>query len=162
MTQPTASTAHTEAPRVGQVAPDFALPDPTGRLIRLSDYRGVKNVVLYFYPKDYTPGCTTEACAFRDQYEVFKEAGAEVIGVSMDSVESHRQFATDHRLPFILLSDADGSVSKLYQVSSLFGLWRKRITFVIDQAGVIRHIFESQLQATKHIDEALKVLRTLQ
>ena len=150
------------APRVGQVAPDFTLPDQSGRPVRLSDYRGLKNVVLYFYPKDYTAGCTAEACAFRDSYEVFKTAGAEVIGVSMDTAESHQQFAADHRLPFVLLADTDGAVSNLYEVKGLFGLWRKRITFVIDKAGVIRHSFESQLNATRHIDEALKVLQSLQ
>jgi len=150
------------APRVGQAAPDFTLPDQSGRPVRLSDYRGLKNVVLYFYPKDYTAGCTAEACAFRDSYEVFKTAGAEVIGVSMDTAESHQRFAADHRLPFVLLADTDGAVSKLYQVSGLFGLWRKRITFVIDKAGVIRHSFESQLNTTRHIDEALKVLQSLQ
>ncbi|MGQ9814111.1 MAG: peroxiredoxin [Candidatus Roseilinea sp.] len=150
------------APRVGQIAPDFALPDQTGRLVRLSDYRGLKNVVLYFYPKDYTPGCTAEACAFRDNYEVFKTAGAEVIGVSTDTAESHKRFAADHRLPFVLLSDADGAVSKLYNAKGLFGLLPKRITFVIDKAGVIRHNFESQLNVTRHIDEALKVLQSLQ
>lgn len=150
------------APRVGQPAPDFTLPDQSGRPVRLSDYRGAKNVVLYFYPKDYTPGCTAEACAFRDSYEVFKAAGAEVIGVSMDTAESHERFAADHRLPFVLLADTDGTVSRLYQVNGLFGLWRRRITFVIDKAGIIRHSFESQLNATRHIDEALKVLQSLQ
>ena len=150
------------APRVGQPAPDFTLPDQSGKPVQLSDYHGVKNVVLYFYPKDFTGGCTAEACAFRDSYEVFKDAGAEVIGVSMDSVESHQRFAASHRLPFVLLADPDGSVTKLYHANGPLGLWRKRITFVIDKAGVIRHTFESQLNMTKHIDEALAVLKTLQ
>ena len=150
------------APRIGQPAPDFTLLDQSGKPVRLSDYHGVKNVVLYFYPKDFTGGCTAEACAFRDSYEVFKDAGAEVIGVSMDSAESHQRFAAHHRLPFVLLADPDGSATKLYHANGPLGLWRKRITFVIDKAGVIRHTFESQLNMTKHIDEALAVLKTLQ
>src|SRR5919201_2404391 len=92
--------------QVGDLAPDFSLPDKSGAAVRLSELLGKKAIVLYFYPKDNTPGCTTEACAFRDSYETFKDAGAEVIGISSDSTESHEQFATKHRLPFILLSDA--------------------------------------------------------
>ena len=163
MAHTTASESRAQgAPGIGQLAPDFTLSDASGNRVRLSDYRGVKNVVLYFYPKDFTGGCTAEACAFRDSYEVFQEAGAEVIGVSMDTAESHQRFAAEHRLPFILLADPDGSVVKLYHANGPLGLWRKRITFVIDKAGVIRHIFESQLNMTKHIDEALAVLKTLQ
>ncbi len=147
--------------QVGDLAPDFTLSAPAGEAVSLGGFRGEKEVVLYFYPKDNTPGCTAEACAFRDSYEVFKDAGAEVIGISSDSVASHRQFATQHRLPFILLSDGDGAVRKLYGVPTSFGLMPGRVTYIIDKQGVVRHIFSSQLNPTKHITEALKVLQLL-
>jgi peroxiredoxin Q/BCP len=145
---------------VGDRAPDFTLPASSG-VVRLADVLQQKAVVLYFYPKDETPGCTAEACAFRDSYEVFTQAGAEVIGVSDDTVESHRAFAAHHRLPFRLLSDPGGEVRKLYGVSGWLGLLRGRVTFVIDRQGIVRHVFDSQLQATRHIDEALETVRNL-
>jgi peroxiredoxin Q/BCP len=147
--------------RLGDPAPDFTLLTAAGGEFRLSDLRGHRAVVLYFYPKDETPGCTAEACAFRDSYEVFTEGGAEVVGVSADSGESHRAFATHHRLPFVLLSDPDGEVRRRYGASRWFGLVSGRVTFVIDRDGIVRHIFESQLQATRHVDEALATLRGL-
>jgi peroxiredoxin Q/BCP len=147
---------------VGDAAPEFELPDATGKRVRLSDYRGKKAVVLYFYPKDDTPGCTKEACSFRDQYESFKDAGAEVIGVSSDSEASHQKFATKYRLPFTLVSDATGAVRGRYGVpATLPGVLPGRMTFVIDRDGIVRHTFNSQLQATKHVDEALSVLKRL-
>jgi peroxiredoxin Q/BCP len=146
---------------VGQPAPDFALPDREGRTVRLSDFRGKRPVVLYFYPKDDTPGCTKEACAFRDQYEDFTDAGAEVIGVSSDSGESHGKFATKYRLPFVLLSDRDGTVRKQYGVKPTLGVLPGRVTFVIDDGGVVRHVFNSQLQATQHVAEAIGALKRL-
>src|SRR5215472_9922302 len=146
---------------VGQTAPEFELPDASGHRVRLGDFRGKKSVVLYFYPKDDTPGCTKEACSFRDQYEAFKDAGAEVIGVSSDSEASHRKFADKHRLPFTLVADTSGEVRKRYGVPATLGLLPGRVTFVIDRNGVVRHVFNSQLQATKHVDEALGVLRNL-
>ena len=118
-------------------------------------------MVLYFYPKDETPGCTKEACAFRDQYEVFKEAGAQVLGVSADSPTSHRLFAAKYRLPFKLLSDADGTVRRLYGVTATLGLLPRRATFVIDRTGIVRHAFSSQFHPSQHIDEALAALKTL-
>ena len=127
----------------GQSAPDFALPDASGRTVRLSDFRGQKVVVLYFYPKDDTPGCTRESCAFRDQYEDFTEAGGEVIGVSSDSGASHQRFAEKHRLPFTLLTDAGGEVRRRYGVPATMGLLPGRVTFVIDREGVVRHVFNS-------------------
>jgi peroxiredoxin Q/BCP len=142
----------------GEKAPDFSLPDAEGKPVRLSSRRG-KAVVLYFYPKDETPGCTLEACAFRDQYEDFVDAGAEVIGVSSDSSASHRGFAVRHRLPFTLLSDRDGAVRKRYGVPATLGLLPGRVTFVIDAEGVVRHVFNSQLAATRHVTEALEALR---
>jgi peroxiredoxin Q/BCP len=143
----------------GDSAPDFALPDASGRTVQLSDLRGRKAVVLYFYPKDDTPGCTKEACTFRDQYQDFQDAGAEVIGVSSDSAESHAKFTAKYRLPFTLLADADGAVRKRYGVPATLGLLPGRVTYVIDKAGVVRHVFNSQLQATQHVAEAMQALR---
>jgi peroxiredoxin Q/BCP len=143
----------------GEPAPDFTLPDADEKLVRLSDLLG-KPVVLYFYPKDETPGCTLEACAFRDQYEDFVDAGAVVVGVSSDSSASHRAFAKRHRLPFTLLADRDGAVRKRYGVPSTLGLLPGRVTFVIDSEGVVRHVFNSQLAATRHVSEALDALRS--
>jgi thioredoxin-dependent peroxiredoxin len=142
----------------GERAPDFTLPDAEGKPVRLADFSG-RPVVLYFYPKDDTPGCTKEACTFRDQYEDFQDAGAAVIGVSSDSSESHRKFAAKHRLPFTLLSDANGKVRKAYGVPATLGLLPGRVTFVIDGDGVVRHVFNSQLDATRHVREALGALR---
>ena len=144
---------------VGQPAPDFDLADAQGHRVRLADFRGKQAVVLYFYPKDDTPGCTKEACSFRDSYETFKEAGAEVIGVSSDSEASHAKFATKFKLPFTLLADAGGALRKRYGVPATLGLLPGRMTFVIDREGIVRHVFNSQLQATRHVDEALKILK---
>jgi len=146
---------------VGSQAPEFTLPDQTGKKVSLKNLLTQGNVVLYFYPKDETPGCTKEACAFRDSFEVFKEAGAVVVGISSDSAESHQKFAAHHRLPFILLSDVGGSVRKLFGVPSTLGLLPGRVTYIIDKKGIIRNIFSSQFNATKHVDEALKVLQDL-
>jgi peroxiredoxin Q/BCP len=148
-------------PSIGDPAPDFEAPDSEGEPVRLSEHRG-KAVVLYFYPKDETPGCTREACSFRDSYEDFVEAGATVIGVSADDAASHRSFAQNHHLPFVLLSDLDGSIRKAYGVKpSAFGLIPGRVTFVIDGDGVIRHVFESQLLIGRHVSDALAVVQSL-
>jgi len=146
--------------KVGDRAPEFSLPDASGRAVGLGDFRGKRPVVLYFYPKDDTPGCTKEACTFRDQYEDFKSVGAEVIGVSSDSPESHQKFASKYSLPFTLLSDRGGKVRKLYGVPATLGLIPGRVTFVIDTAGVVRHVFNSQAQAARHVEESLATLRT--
>jgi peroxiredoxin Q/BCP len=151
----------TPAVQVGDKAPDFALPDANGKLVRLADFQGKKAVVLYFYPKDDTPGCTKESCTFRDQYQDFQDAGAEVIGVSSDSSESHRKFASKHGLPFTLLSDQGGAVRKKYGVPATLGLLPGRVTFVIDRQGVVRHVFNSQFKATQHVAEAIDALRAL-
>ncbi len=145
----------------GQLAPDFALPDATGTTVKLSDFRGKQAVVLYFYPKDDTPGCTKEACAFRDQYEDFKEAGAEVIGISSDGGGAHEKFASKYGLPFLLLSDRGGVVRKQYGVPATLGLLPGRVTFVIDKQGVVQRTFNSQFQATKHVREAIEALRAM-
>ena len=148
--------------KVGDIAPDFTLPSQMGDNVTLSEYFDKKNIVLYFYPKDETRGCTREACEFRDQYDVFTELGAEVIGVSAQSVESHKSFATHHGLPFILLSDEKNEVRKLYGAASTMGIIPGRVTYIIDKKGMVRHVFSSQFQPTKHIEEALKVLKELE
>ena len=146
---------------VGDLAPDFTLPDQTGAPVRLHDLVGRKNVVLYFYPKDETPGCTIEARAFRDSYEKFSAKDAQVVGVSSDSVRAHRRFAQRYDLPFLLLSDRDGAVRRLYGVEKTLGLLPGRVTYVIDQTGVVRHVYSSQLRATRHPREALTVLSAM-
>jgi len=146
--------------QVGDSAPDFTLLTQTGAPGSLGDFLGKKHIVLYFYPKDNTSLCTEEACAFRDTYKVFKDAGAEVIGVSSDSVESHRQFAKEHQLPFSLMSDADGMVRKRYGVPTAFGL-PGRVTYIIDWQGTVRHIFFSQFTSKRHVDEALETLQSI-
>jgi peroxiredoxin Q/BCP len=147
---------------VGDKAPDFTLPSQMGDNVTLSEYFGKKNIVLYFYPKDETRGCTREACEFRDRYDVFTSLGAEVLGVSSDTLESHKSFATHHGLPFLLLSDEDGNVRKLYGVPSTMGIIPGRVTYIIDKKGVVRHVFSSQFQPEKHIEEALKILKDLE
>ncbi|MBD2597348.1 peroxiredoxin [Nostoc spongiaeforme FACHB-130] len=149
------------AVKVGDIAPDFTLPAQNGTTVSLNDFRGQKAVVLYFYPKDDTPGCTAESCAFRDQYEVFKDAGAEVIGVSGDSSESHQKFAAKYNLPFVLLSDKGDQVRKQYGATAAFGLFPGRVTYVIDQQGVVQYVFDSMLNFQGHVTEALKTLQTL-
>ena len=148
--------------KIGDTAPDFTLPSQSGEPVSLKDFIGKKTVVLYFYPKDDTPGCTAEACGFRDSYTVFQEAGAEVIGVSDDSPGSHQKFATKYQLPFTLVSDTGKQLRKLYGVPSTLGLLPGRVTYVIDKSGVVRHIFNSQFNFKGHIEEALKTLRELQ
>jgi thioredoxin-dependent peroxiredoxin len=146
---------------VGSRAPDFTLPSQSGEMVNLKDFLGEKLVILYFYPKDNTPGCTKEACAFRDEHEQFGKLDAEVIGVSSDSVESHRRFAEKHDLSFTLLSDEGGKVRKLYGVPNTFGIFPGRVTYVIDEAGVVRHVFSSQIEAVKHVEGALKSLAAI-
>jgi peroxiredoxin Q/BCP len=146
--------------QAGDRAPDFTLPtQKTGESFHLHDMIGKSAIVLYFYPKDDTPGCTAEACSFRDSYEVFQEAGAEVIGVSSDSEASHQQFASKYKLPFILLSDKNGELRKKYGVPTKLGFMPGRVTYVIDKEGIVRHIFSSQFAPEKHIVEAIRVLQ---
>jgi peroxiredoxin Q/BCP len=150
-----------EAVRVGDVAPDFSLPTQTGEQVTLQQFRGDKVVVLYFYPADNTPGCTREACAFRDSYEVFTQAGAQVIGVSLDSVDSHEQFAAKHSLPFLLLSDEGGMVRDAYGIRPILGVLPGRVTFVIDRTGVVRYAFSSVTRIGAHVEGALAVVQSL-
>jgi peroxiredoxin Q/BCP len=148
--------------QAGDKAPDFTLPSQSGEPVRLSDRLGEHTVVLYFYPRDETPGCTAEACAFRDSYEVFTDAGAEVIGVSSDSVDKHAGFADHHKLPFTLLSDRGGAVRKSYGVPATLGVLPGRVTYVIDRAGTVRHVFNSMTNIGRHVDDALTVVKQLQ
>ena len=147
--------------KVGDTAPDFTLPNETGKNISLHDYLAKGPVVVYFYPKDDSLGCTAEACSFRDSYEVFKAADAEVIGISGDSQTAHEQFIQNHKLPFVLLSDVGNRVRKHYGVPSTFGLLPGRVTYIIDRQGVVRHVFNSQMNTQKHVAEALRVIATL-
>ena len=148
--------------QAGDKAPDFTLPAQSGEPVRLADRLGERVVVLYFYPKDNTSGCTAEACAFRDSYEAFADAGAEVIGVSSDSADKHAAFAGKHNLPFMLLSDQGGKVRKLYGVPAALGLIPGRVTYVIDRQGTVRHMFNSMTNIGKHVGDALEVVKQLQ
>lgn len=148
--------------QAGDKAPDFTLPSQDGEPVRLADRLGERVVVLYFYPKDETPGCTREACAFRDSYEAFTEAGADVLGVSSDSADKHAAFASHHSLPFTLLSDEGGAVRKSYGVPSTLGVLPGRVTYVIDREGTVRHVFSSQLSIGRHVADALDVVKKLQ
>ena len=147
---------------VGSSAPDFTLPSQSGASVSLKDFLGKRPVVLFFYPRDDTPGCTRQACAIRDEFEEFGKLDAEVIGISSDSVASHERFAGRHDLPFTLLSDEGGGVRRLYGVPNTFGLFPGRVTYVIDAVGVVRHVFSSQLGVTRHVEEALGALREIQ
>ena len=146
---------------IGSKASDFTLPSRSGDMVSLEDFKGKKPVVLFFYPKDDTPGCTRQACAFRDDYAEFGRLDAEVIGISSDSVESHQDFALKHDLPYTLLSDEEGKARRLYGVPNTFGLFPGRVTYVIDKEGVVRHVFSSQIGVEKHVEEALKALRSI-
>ncbi|HXF92691.1 MAG TPA: thioredoxin-dependent thiol peroxidase [Nitrospiraceae bacterium] len=149
---------------VGDKAPEFALPNETGKTVKLKDFKG-QPVVLYFYPKDDTPGCTKEACNFRDALETIKKTGAVVLGVSLDSKESHQKFIAKHQLPFSLLSDEEATVSKAYGVYKQKNMYGKtfwgieRSTFVIDSAGRVKAIFR-KVKVDGHVDEVLAALKT--
>ena len=147
--------------KVGDRAPSFSLPDQAGTTINLDDMLGKKPIVLYFYPKDDTPGCTKESCAFRDSYEVFQDAGAEVIGISGDSSESHEKFAAKYNLPFTLLADTGNKVRSLYGVPATLFVLPGRVTYIIDQKGVVQRIFDSQLDFNGHVNESIKVIQNL-
>ena len=147
---------------IGDKIPAFTLQNQDGTPVDIMEFIGQKTVVLYFYPKDDTPGCTKEACSFRDQYTVFQDLGCEVIGISSDAPKVHKEFAIKYKLPFPLLADEKKEVRTLFGVpKSLFGLLPGRVTYIIDKTGVVRGIFNSQLNATQHIDEALKVVKGL-
>ena len=144
------------------LVPDLDLEDHTGQLVSLRSYIGEKPLVVYFYPKNNTPGCTAEACAFRDNYQDFTDLGAEVIGISGDSISSHENVRKKRKLPFILLSDRKRKAEKAFGVPrNLFGMLPGRVTFVIDKEGSIVHTFTSASNPTKHVDEALRHIKKL-
>jgi len=147
--------------QIGEPAPDVTGITQNGTRLALADYRGRQPVVVFFYPKDGTAICTKEACAFRDAYEEFVSAGAAVIGVSSDSQQSHQQFAASHRLPFQLVSDDDGAWRLAFGVPRTLGVLAGRVTYVMDREGIVRHIFNSQFAAGRHVEEALEVIRKL-
>ena len=148
---------------VGQEAPEFSGTLAGGRQLRLKDFRGRRHVILYFFPKDFTPGCTREACSFRDRRAEVADLDAEIVGVSLDTPDRHAQFAEKYRLPYPLVSDRSAAIAAAYGVSRLGGwLPTKRVTFVIDKGGVVRHVIQSELSIDRHIDQALDTLRRLQ
>ncbi len=147
---------------VGSKLPLFSLLDQNGDVFAISNVIGKKKLVIYFYPMDDSPGCTKEACSFRDQFEVFNNAGSLVIGISGQSVESHKNFAQKYRLTYTLLADVDNKIRKLFGVPTNFlGLLPGRVTYIVDLNGKIVHIFNSQTNATQHVDEALRILKEM-
>lgn len=144
--------------KVGDMVPRFSLPDQDGKIVDIGDYLGRKKLVIFFYPQDGSLNCTREACYFRDISEVFDEAGAVVIGISGQSVESHKNFAEKNRLTYTLLSDNKNVVRKLFGVPSrAFGFVPGRVTYVADKEGKVVYIFDSQTETQRHADEALKI-----
>jgi thioredoxin-dependent peroxiredoxin len=147
--------------QIGDKVPDFTLTDQDGNPYRLYDHLGKGYLVIYFYPKDDTPGCTKEACSFRDNYQEFVNSGTQVIGISADPVEKHSAFIEKYNLPFTLLSDSDNTVRLQFGVKpDFFGMIPGRVTFIVNAEGKIVHVFKSQLNATKHVDEALEFIKS--
>ncbi len=147
--------------RAGDKAPDFELRDQHGAMARLSTLLGQKPVVLFFYPRDDSPICTREVCAFRDAHAEFAAAGAEVLGISVDGTESHEAFSAKHGLPYRILSDEKKEALALYGIKTMLGFMPERVTFVIGKDGVIRHVYNALLRGTKHAEEALAALKKL-
>ena len=147
--------------KVGDRAPDFSLEAQDGHNVALHDFTGSKNVVLYFYPKDFTPGCRAETKSFSENYDSLLAMGAEVLGISSDSPESHVDFAKECGATFPMLADKGGRVRESYGVKSSFGLAPGRVTFVIDKKGIVRHVFSSQLRPKQHVSEAMEALKAL-
>lgn len=145
----------------GTQAPDFDAEMAGGERFQLSSFRGQKHVVLYFYPKDFTPGCTKEACSFRDNYSQVEEHDAVIVGVSNDSAESHDSFRERHELPFPLVPDPGKRLIKLYEADGFLGMTTARITYVIDKEGTIRKAFRHDFAIGRHLDDTLNALRSL-
>jgi peroxiredoxin Q/BCP len=144
--------------KLGDYIPDFSLKDQDGNLFKISNYLGKKKLVIFFYPQDGSLNCTREACYFRDLSDVFDEADAVLIGISSQSVESHKEFAERNRLKYTLLSDNENTVRKLFGVPGrVFGLIPGRVTYVADRSGKVAYIFDSQTETQRHVDEALKI-----
>lgn len=146
--------------KIGDKLPSFSAKDTNGNIFNSQDYIGKQPLVIYFYPKDDTPGCTAQACSFRDNYQEFKDLGAEVIGISSDTVTSHLKFKSKFNLPFILLSDNDKKLRKLFGVQNNLFIIPGRETFVIDKQGIVIMVFNS-MSSEIHITKALKVLKKL-
>jgi peroxiredoxin Q/BCP len=145
---------------VGSHVPQFKLPDQHGKIFDLRSVVGKKNLVIYFYPKDGTPGCTKEACAFRDNIDYFRKSNAMVIGISGDNIKSHQKFEKDNHLNFILLSDLGNKIRKLFGVpSSMMGVVPGRVTYVVNRKGIVIHIYNSLSKPENHIQEALSALK---
>jgi peroxiredoxin Q/BCP len=156
------NTTNMEKISIGSIIPGFSLNDQNGNLFDIATVLGQKNLVIYFYPKDDSPGCTKQACSFRDQFAVFADADAVVIGISSQSVKSHKEFAEKYRLNYTLLSDQDEKVRKLFGVpTNLLGLIPGRVTYIVNKAGKVVFIFNSQMKAEQHVDEAVKILKEL-
>lgn len=149
--------------RAGSPAPGFSARSSTGETITLRDYLGKTNVVLFFYPKDFTAGCTAEVCGFRDRFTRIRELGAVVLGVSYDDSASHRRFVESYHLPYPLITDADGSIARAYGVTRLGGVVAlvKRTTFVIDREGMIRSVIRHELTMSRHIEDVITVLEAI-
>lgn len=147
---------------VGDEAPNFKLEAQDGHVIELNSFRQLKTVVLFFYPKNYSPICTLEAIAFRNSYALFKLAGAEVLGISTDPVESNLSFCNSFSLPFNILYDVNGEVRSRYYVEDLWGMMSGRSTFVIDREGLVNMIYTYHFRAKPHIEEALRLVRMLE
>lgn len=146
--------------KVGDTVPAFSLLDQDGNTFNSNSVIGKQPIIIYFYPKDDTPGCTKEACKFRDEFEVFTDLNTKVIGISSDDVASHKKFSEKYNLPFTLLADTSKKVRQLFGVpSSVLGLIPGRVTYVINTKGVIIYIFKKQFGAEKHISEAIKALK---
>ena len=147
---------------IGDTCPTFTLLNQEGKEINIQDFIGTKNIIIYFYPKDNTPGCTKEACSFRDAMQDLNNLNCEVFGISADSVSSHKAFAERFRLTFNLLSDENNSVRKQFKVpANLFGLIPGRVTYIINQEGKVIHIINSQTNPEKHINETIEVVKGL-
>lgn len=144
--------------KLGDRLPNFTAKESNGTIFNSQDFIGKQPLVIYFYPKDDTPGCTVQACSFRDHYQEFKDLGAEVIGISSDSMQSHIRFKSKFNLPFILLSDHDKKLRKLFGVANNFLILPGRETFVVDNNGIIQMIFNS-MSAKIHITKALEILK---
>ena len=148
--------------QIGDRIPEFSLKNQDGNIVDIKEYLGKKKMVIYFYPKDGSLSCTRQACFFRDLSDVFEETGAVVIGISQQSVESHKRFADANNLNFNILSDPDNTVRKLFGVPShLFGLIPGRVTYVADKSGKVVYVFDSQIDVQRHVDEALKICLVL-
>ena len=144
----------------GTPIPDLTLPRLDGTTMQLRGFIGARTLVIYFYPKDLSPGCTKQACGFRDAYEQFLAAGAEVIGISAGTPAARAEFITKNRLPFILLADPDGAARTAFGVDKTLGL-DTRVTFVVDRSGLVRHVCDAQVRVGKHLTESLAMVTEL-